>query len=881
MLAGTRSALGYPMDYKGPVQYRVLGQGVYENAGETAGETTDDQFPSAETLESGDFWGLNKPKQEEQPTPEPARKRLSPIDSMRSRWPKLSNASNDDIVNQLAKWYPNIPKDKLTVYAKSPDGFNAIKAEDRTSRSPIDRLRSRYPDLYGNLDNDAAVRVAYQSYQRTGGNVAFSDFKTRMLRVPGSAAENARGNAFTQVLDSGKAFAAETARQFGPQSQIAALSMWRGARELALTGGGRSVNQALDAVYGPQSLDDRQKLVAQYQGLDSRGQAKLLAEAIAKAGPELQQRLARNGQSSVRLLDQLQTGLMGLTGQQDLQESIAWMTKMVGQIDQDNPGKLPENQEKIAKLIAQAPSQVLVSLFPGVREFGIYSQLYDSNVQAIREANPHMSPKEIDDRARMAADAQFPAQEVLAFMFKNGGGAVTSSITNKFIKAGVDTVLTAGTGGSVFAANQAIQNVAAGKPLTEGVGEQFAHGSILGGVGAVTARVPEVSVKIVQDHMTRTDAGKVVAGYQDHIANAQPADINKFLRGDKDNAIDKATQERAKDVVLSSLEGLKNVPQPVAEEIQKARDATAAGNHEAAAEHAETAFSLLPRDQKRQVHQGVVDTLTNLANTTRDPIESKLKLLGLGDTPTARAIAERALRADKSGKETMLVTAMRAPDGRIITSEFGHDVAAKKIGLPRHEIENGYLTNKGRFVTSPMDLIKQQEAEKTEEVPSSTDQSLKSAHLDNKDNFGYLYPKSESHIVSHYPGGSRPKGPPDYTKPLSPKDEKIARNNLIMTDQEETPENLARARKLHMEAKSEVAQHIKEYGYGAETAKEPPRRTNEQIVAKLLEDQGIEATPENIKAHMEESGIERSRPQQIDQLRSFYDEVIRKSLDCD
>jgi hypothetical protein len=96
-----------------------------------------------------------------------------------------------------------------------------------------------------------------------------------------------------------------------------------------------------------------------------------------------------------------------------------------------------------------------------------------------------------------------------------------------------------------------------------------------------------------------------------------------------------------------------------------------------------------------------------------DPVKAKIDLLGMGDTPQAKAIAARAIRADAGGpeQEAMVVAAVRDKDGNVFSSELGHDSAVKKAGGTRTELESGYLTNKGRFVTDPQDLIRQQEAE--------------------------------------------------------------------------------------------------------------------------------------------------------------------------
>jgi N-acetyl-anhydromuramyl-L-alanine amidase AmpD len=126
------------------------------------------------------------------------------------------------------------------------------------------------------------------------------------------------------------------------------------------------------------------------------------------------------------------------------------------------------------------------------------------------------------------------------------------------------------------------------------------------------------------------------------------------------------------------------------------------------------------------------------AQASSEPVAEKLKLLGLPDNQVTRTIAARALRADQ-GKEAMLVSAVKdTRTGQIVTNERGHLLAMRELlgrtpketvsgwtempgGLERElegpkpdYVEYGYLTNTGRFVTSPMDLARQ-----IEEGPSS------------------------------------------------------------------------------------------------------------------------------------------------------------------
>jgi hypothetical protein len=600
--------------------------------------------PNAEVV-SQDATSVDERLNGKEPEVEEKHQNVSPISAMRASDPGLAGYSDDQLNERISQFYPRVPRSQVDQFSNLPNGFELLKRAKSLYDTPLARAKDQDPVLGAMSDKDALAAL----YNRFGdkNKEGLAEFSARMN--PQDPNATAKTNAFSMAWDTVRKDTAELFRQLGPQSQIAGLSTWRGARELAVTGGENQVNQALDQVYGQQSPEDRGKLITQYQNSDPAEQKKLFAQAVASnAGALAQKRV-----DTAVAFNQLQTGLLGMKDKQANQEAVDWMTKAIGKIDTDNPGTLPENQEKVVKLLAQAPAQAALSLFPGFREMGLYSQLYDSNLQEIRAANPKMDPKEIDRRARLAADAQFPAQEALAFMLKNGGGAITASITNKVLKAGADVLLASGAGGSVFATNQAIQNVAANKNLQDGVGEAFFHGSIVGGAASASIRVPELGgrlgVKMVQDYMAKSDAGKVVAGYMDSVSGAQSADINKFLKGDKDNAIDQKTQARAKDVILSSIEKLGDkVPKPVAEAIQKARDS----HGDESANHVETAFSLLSSAQKKAVHQDVVDSLKGLSDKGGNVSDSYL--YPNFEAPEVTARIERSRQGQKAAERGVL-----------------------------------------------------------------------------------------------------------------------------------------------------------------------------------------------------------------------------------
>jgi hypothetical protein len=601
-----------------------------------------------------------QPQQQATPVVQP--KAVSPIDAMRASDPSLAGFSDKQIADRIAGFYPMVPKDQIEDFAGLTNGFDLIQRANYLYETPLARAREKDPSLAGVSDDEAVSRL----YDRFGDKNKESLAQFSLWMNPRDPAKTAKGNAFQQMWESTKNFAGEIGRQLGPSSQVTALTIMKGGHQAELYGAPKDVNSALDLLYGQQDEQTRKQLIDQLKSADPAAKLQIYKNALVQGGAPITQKLAQMGINPSELFDRLDSGLDALSKQKDIEESIAWMNKTIEKLDQDTPGTLPENQEKVAKLIAQAPSQALLSLFPGAREFGYYSMLYGSNVDAIKAANPKMSNEEVDNRARVATDAQFPAQEVLGFMLHNGGGAITASITNKVLKAGADVALSSGAGAATFASNQAIQNAAANKALMDGVPEAAGQGAILGGVAAGTLRAPEVgtrmSVKLIQNYMTKSDAGKVVAGYMDHIAGAEPSEINKFLKGDKDNAIDKATQQRAKDVLLSNLESITNPSKPVAEEIQLANEATAAGKHEEAAEHAETAFSLLSKPQQKQVHDGVINSMKGLSETHAKPIPaseaplSDLYLYPTQEAPemTKQRSEERRLLSGRLTEEQMV-----------------------------------------------------------------------------------------------------------------------------------------------------------------------------------------------------------------------------------
>jgi len=430
------------------------------------------------------------------------------------------------------------------------------------------------------------------------------------------------------------------------------------------------------------------------------------------SSPGLMQRLQQKGYTVEQVLREFEAGMNGLDHRNEMEQTTKWMNKVVGDIDRDNRGTLPAEQEKAAKIIAQAPATVLMNVFPGIRELGNYSTLYDQNRQYLESKNPTLGKDKIDQMARRMADAQFPAQEVLALVLGRGGGLLTQGITNKLIKSGVELGLGAGTGAGVFTSNQLIRNLGSGDDWSKDLGESAFEGGLLGEVGAGT----RLTIGGIKSFLTTSRDGRQVSGTLQATQKLSPKEANDFVAGGSNNGVSENVNGTALDLgfdaVRSNPEAMLDI---VRRTVAKAEEERANGNNGVAAKKFDEAMALSDDTTRQKVTDAVRESVKTIAQKNVEPTVTKsTEWNELKPWQTAADIPRGAeTKTDPSGKifwkavsgkKQNLIAAVRIKDtGQILTGRI-HAEAYTNAGLDpgsfmEGTVESGWLDKNGKFVT--------------------------------------------------------------------------------------------------------------------------------------------------------------------------------------
>jgi hypothetical protein len=709
-----------------------------------------------------------------------------------------------DILRQMHQAYaPTMPLNDFIGAVSNPGGIKTIKDWNERQKDPIDQIKDKYPELRGLSDDQLSEKI----YQEKVANkeldpskLSLQDFKYRMKPPQDWWNQSMR-------------FATELWEQAGPKTQAGLREQHAGiaaaVRDSALPG----IKDAFTTL--GVKPEDMEKKIAQYQKLGSQeARSKQFFEDLNQ-NPQTMQSLKEKGIDPLQMAQQLTWSFDALDRKGDYDKFLQNSEKIIGDLNTAHAGTLPDNQQKALDLILSTPSLVLTSRFPGLREAGLWGYLYRGNVQAIKQANPQMPTDEINQRARDATAAQFPTQEVLSLIFGRGGPAAAATITNKALAMGTKLGASAVGGGTVFGANQVIQNIAAGRDPRYGLGGAVGTGFAFGLAGQAAG----LTVEGLSGAFKASPEIRKAMNISSDIVSAEPAEANKILGGDPSaevhqkatlNAVDmilSASQQRAEEKRLMSgrrtegeiqeeetapgwqrqrerdilsgrqpkergYEPAPNVEpeQPVYEiSFQQARELREKGDVNGAAQKVNEGLAQMTPEEKKPLQDNIASTIkavtkkgqkleqvestlqyfgVSTPKESRQGVEetspisgqrrafsdiqerrrqapgavdrpgeegAKLSLLGLEDNTATRAMARRALKADQ-GKEALIVPAVRTDDGKVVVSELGHATAAKKAGGAQGQpgFESGYVTNKGRFATDPMDLARQQEAEEVE-----------------------------------------------------------------------------------------------------------------------------------------------------------------------
>lgn len=528
LLPGTGSAVGLPTNYKGPVEYRVLGGGVMDEHQEAPDRTQVSKLP-----EHLDLTGWDQPHNEpaEFPTtvePPPVAKSL--IQEFYDKNP-ATTVSQQGILNQMHKLYaPDMPEEEFKKAATTPGGIDIIKEWKERQKTPLEQLRDEHPE-WSNYSDDKLIGTLWDVWTKNKQidptKITYDEFMWRM-KPPTDAL-----NQFGRFVD-------ETLAEVGPKTASTVLWSLSGLEQHALDNAEPTIRGILAKAYSPDS--DLDQLFKKYQGMSPEERKKEFAQAWAT--------LKQGGGDSARLLDQINTTFQTIDKASQIQESIDWMKKSLVTLDAPGPNQLPAGQEKWAQTIAALPAQAVQAIIPGVRELSLFGNLYAENKAAIEKNNPGMSNAEVAQKAEAATWWAFPGNELLQLSFLRGGPAIQGTILNRIKGIGIELGKEAGLGAGVGGANQVITNIAAGRDPMEGVFESSGTMATLG----LGGRALGLTVEGLARAMKHVPEVRQAIGISSDIVGATPEEANKIVRGDPTAEVNQKATRNSIDLILSATQ---------------------------------------------------------------------------------------------------------------------------------------------------------------------------------------------------------------------------------------------------------------------------------------------------------------------------------------
>jgi hypothetical protein len=352
----------------------------------------------------------------------------------------------------------------------------------------------------------------------------------------------------------------------------------------------------------------------------------------------------------------------------------------------------------ITKFVGQnAPflaSGILGPLAPAAVGIQMSESAYGENFERDFAKTKAMHPDWTDDQVRATADKT--AREASQFAFETGivAGLLPVPKAGPLIARMVERVGVRGAYMTIAGASQDIQdnlairkNIDPGQAIYDGVlahaPANFAQGAafeIPGAIGEAFGRPGAVPDR-AQEASDATDHGETPpqAPEEQQQPQAQP---ERQPQPNSPAELEPADNQAE----IDSIERDNQAKYENLENGQRGQTETQTPEQSPPPNENESA----PNEQEQPIEQTAVDR--------------KLELLGLDNNRITRAIATLALRKDGDGQERMVVSAGKAPDGSIVTSEYGHGTIADKYarqGGSPDDLRMGFLTNKGRFVSGP------------------------------------------------------------------------------------------------------------------------------------------------------------------------------------
>jgi hypothetical protein len=162
----------------------------------------------------------------------------------------------------------------------------------------------------------------------------------------------------------------------------------------------------------------------------------------------------------------------------------AWIEKKL----QDDPRLKGTLGEFIADQGAQLlPNVTMALLPPGIRESAFAAQIYSQAKDEFRSDHPDWTEAQLNDAAGKSALLQLAPQEVVSLAIGGKLGALTGAIENRAARIGATALSHVGIGAGGTVLQQVGANIAAGKPIGEGIGPAALAGAIQTLPGGIAA----------------------------------------------------------------------------------------------------------------------------------------------------------------------------------------------------------------------------------------------------------------------------------------------------------------------------------------------------------------------------------------------------------
>ena len=145
----------------------------------------------------------------------------------------------------------------------------------------------------------------------------------------------------------------------------------------------------------------------------------------------------------------------------------------------------------ISNAIAQMPKNVLEAIVPVLGQSAMFSEIYTDTLEGLRKDHPDWSEDQLKAKAAAASLPQDILQELVNAATLGMGSGVTKGITNPIARIATNAIMHGTIAGGAGATQQALANVATGRPPGEGVAQAGIAGGIQGLIGgALTGRHP-------------------------------------------------------------------------------------------------------------------------------------------------------------------------------------------------------------------------------------------------------------------------------------------------------------------------------------------------------------------------------------------------------